>query len=264
MVLNVGKETEPSFFLFGELSSEGWWYYHLAAFAVKTPIPLLIFFVLALVAWAAGRSRGSREYCLVLPVLILFASNALFNSLQIGVRHVLPALPLLIVLASPWLADALGGIARAGKARAVGIAAAALFAWYAIGTVAVAPRYLQYFNELAGGPGGGHRVPVDSNIDWGQDLLRLREYMTREGVEQVDLAYFGRVDPRVYGIRFAPLERSSRARYAAISATFLMGRPYFWYLGGQLRWVPGQTYAWLRERTPVARAGSMFIFDLEK
>ena len=263
MVLNVGKEKEPSFFLFGELSKEGWWYYHLAAFAVKTPIPLLLAFMLALGAWAVGRSRGTRDYGLVLPVLILFASNALFNSLQIGVRHVLPVLPMLIVMASPWVADALAGFRRAGTARAAAVAAAALLVWYALGTFAVAPRYLQYFNETVGGPEGGHRALIDSNIDWGQDLLRLREHMTREGIEQMDLAYFGRVDPRVYGIQFVPLERSSRSRHVAVSATFLMGRPYFWYLGGRLRWVPAETYAWLREREPVGRVGSMFLFNLE-
>jgi hypothetical protein len=71
------------------------------------------------------------------------------------------------------------------------------------------------------------------------------------------------VDPRVYGIRFTPLERSSRARHVAVSATFLMGRPYFWYLGGRMRWVPAETYAWLREREPVGRVGSMFLFNLE-
>jgi len=47
-----------------------------------------------------------------------------------------------------------------------------------------------------------------------------------------------------------------------ISATFLMGRPYFWFLGGRMRWVPAQTYAWLRDREPIARVGSMFVFDL--
>jgi hypothetical protein len=262
MVLNVGKEKEPSFFLFGELSSEGWWYYHLAAFAVKTPLPLLVFFAVALVAWALGKSRGYREYCVVLPILILFASNSLFNSLQIGARHVLPALPLLIVLASPWVADALAGFGRGGARRATAVATAALLAWMALGTGTVAPRYLQYFNETAGGPEGGHRALVDSNIDWGQDLIRLREYMDREGIEQVDLAYFGRVDPRVYGIRFAPLEKTSRSAHAVISATFLMGRPYFWFLGGQMRWVPAETYSWLRERKPIARVGSMFVYDL--
>jgi hypothetical protein len=263
MVLSVGKAREPSYFLLDELSSEGWWYYHLVAFAAKTPLPALFAYAFALGAWMVGKSRGRREYALVLPVVVIFTSNTLFNSLQIGVRHVLPAHPLLMVLAAPWIADALLRLrSSATGSRAVPFAVAIASLWYVAGTLAIAPRYLQYFNEAAGGAEGGHRVLVDSNIDWGQDLIRLREYMTKEGIESVHLAYFGRVDPRVYGIHYTPLERTSRGGRAVISASFLMGRPYFWFLGGRMRWVPAQTYAWLRDREPVARVGSMFVFDL--
>lgn len=262
MVLNVGKAREPSYFLLGNLSSEGWWYYHLAAFAAKTPIPALLAYGFALGAWLSGKSPGRREYALVLPVAVIFASNTLFNSLQIGVRHVLPAHPLLMVLASPWIARGLARLHLPRGRRIIPAAVALAMLWYVVGTVSAAPRYLQYFNELAGGPERGHRVLVDSNIDWGQDLVRLREYMSAEGLEAVYLAYFGRVDPNVYGVRYVPLERASRGGRAVISATFLMGRPYFWFLGGRMRWVPHDTYAWLREREPIARVGSMFVFDL--
>jgi len=34
----------------------------------------------------------------------------------------------------------------------------------------VAPHYLAYFNELAGGPANGFKELADSNLDWGQDL----------------------------------------------------------------------------------------------
>jgi len=262
MVLNVGKAREPSYFLLGSLTSEGWWYYHLAAFAAKTPLPALLAYGFALGAWLYGKSRGRREYALVLPVMVIFASNTLFNSLQIGVRHVLPAHPLLMVLAAPWIVRALERLRLPHARRALPVVVALGVIWYVAGTARVAPRYLQYFNEIAGGAEGGHRVLVDSNIDWGQDLIRLREYMTAEGLDSVYLAYFGRVDPKVYGVRYAPLERTSRGGRAVVSATFLMGRPYFWFLGGGMRWVPAQTYAWLREREPIARVGSMFVFDL--
>lgn len=260
MVLNVGLAREPSYFLAGELSADGWWYYHLAAFAAKTPLPLLLTYFLALGAWALGRSRGRDEYALVLPVVVIFVANSLFNSLQIGVRHVLAAHPLLMVLAAPWLADALSMLrGRRIWARA---AALALALWYVGGTLAVAPRYLQYFNEAAGGSEGGHRVLIDSNMDWGQDLIRLREYIEANGLAGVYLAYFGRVDPTIYGVRYRPLERDSKGGRAVISASFLMGRPYFWFYGGAMRWVPAETYSWLREREPIDRVGALFVYDL--
>jgi len=104
---------------------------------------------------------------------------------------------------------------------------------------------------------------VDSNIDWGQDLLRLSEYMKENRIDEIQLAYFGRVDPEVYGINYVALEPPGRDGLAAVSATFLMGRPYFWVLGGRMRWVPSNTYTWLQTREPIARVGSMFIYDLD-
>jgi hypothetical protein len=126
----------------------------------------------------------------------------------------------------------------------------------------VAPRYLQYFHELAGGPAGGHRWLVDSNLDWGQDLIRLRRYMEQRGIPAVHLAYFGRVDPSVYGVRFLPLEPGARGP-VVVSASFLMGRPYFWVQGGAFRWMRAGSYTWLQQYEPVARVGSLFLFDLE-
>lgn len=264
MVLEVGKGHEPSYFLRGELSADGWWYYHLAAFAAKCPLPVLLASLFATGAWVAGRSTGLRDYAVFVPVVLLFAANSAFNSLYIGERHVLAAYPLLFIGVSPWMAAALAGL-RSGVPRrelAAGLVSALVLIWTAGGTLAVAPRYLQFFNEVAGGPEGGHRVLVDSNIDWGQDLIRLREYMDANEVDSVALAYFGRVDPAVYGIRYTPLERGRSRGKAVVSASFLMGRPYFWILGGRFRWVPSRTYAWLQGEHPVARVGSMFVFDL--
>jgi hypothetical protein len=281
VALEVGKGREPSYFLLGELSADGWWYYHLVAFAAKCPLPVLGAALFATGAWMAGRSPGKREYAIFVPVLVLFAANSAFNSLPIGERHVLAAYPLLFIGISPWIAASLASLRAAlmerdtegarsaqdlWKVRArtwlPGAAAALGLAWLVAGTLAVGPRYLQYFNEWAGGPEGGHRVLIDSNIDWGQDLIRLREYMAANEIDSVALAYFGRVHPGVYGIKFTPLERGVSRGKAVVSATFLMGRPYFWYLGGRLRWVPSRTYEWLRGHKPVARVGSMFVYDL--
>ncbi len=264
MVLEVGKGHEPSYFLLGELSADGWWYYHLAAFAAKCPLPLLGASLFALGAWVTGRSRGLRDYCLFVPVVMIFAANSALNSLYIGERHVLPVYPLLFVATAPWFVSGLEMWTHAAsrRSRVTAVAAAAALFWYGAATLAVAPRYLQFFNEAAGGAQGGHRVLIDSNLDWGQDLVRLREYMSERHLDSVSLAYFGRVDPAVYGIKFTPLERGVSKGVAVVSASFLMGRPYFWILGGRMRWVPPLTYAWLQDLQPIDRVGSMFVYRL--
>ena len=268
LATHVAVARTEYFFLLGELSTAGWSYYHAVAFLAKTPLPLL---ALSLVAVARGVRRALarsgprlREHCLLVPVIALFAANALFNSQNLGVRHVLAAYPLLFVAVSPVLAGALAdtGPTGAQRWRPARLAAAAALAWFVAGSLAVAPRYLQYFNELAGGADQGHRIVVDSNLDWGQDLIRLKEYMDREGLDQVALAYFGRVHPHVYGIDFVPLERDTASGVAVVSASFLMGRPYFWTFQGRPGLVPPDAYAWLRERPPAGRVGSLFVYEL--
>ena len=79
----------------------------------------------------------------------------------------------------------------------------------------------------------------------------------------MDLAYFGRVDPAVYGIRYRTLGRTGGepGRYLAVSAHFLYGLPYF--LNGSSEWLsnPG-VFAPLREREPEVVLGyTIYLFD---
>jgi hypothetical protein len=267
MLFGADQPTEPTYFLAGTWSLKGWPYYHLVAFLLKTPLPLLVSGGFALITWCAGRSRGVRDYCVILPILFVFASNSLFNPINIGVRHVLPAYPFLAIAAAPWLAAPVERLLVAGFRRSRDVAAAAtslaLLGWLLYGSVAVAPRYLEYFNELAGGPQNGHNWLIDSNVDWGQDLIRLSEYMRRRNVDSVHLGYFGRVDPRIYGIQFTSLVEGRSHGTAVVSASLLMGRPYWvWRSPGELVWSHNGTFTWLQHLEPVGRVGSMFVFEL--
>ena len=51
-----------------------------------------------------------------------------------------------------------------------------LTGWYVFENISVYPYYLTYFNQTVGGPSGGYRYVVDSNLDWGQDLRRLADW----------------------------------------------------------------------------------------
>lgn len=43
------------------------------------------------------------------------------------------------------------------------------------------PHQLAYFNELAGGPASGHKHLLHSNLDWGQDLLFVKDWYRKNG-----------------------------------------------------------------------------------
>jgi hypothetical protein len=148
-------------------------------------------------------------------------------------------------------------------------AAALLFAggaWYLLGPLRTHPHHLAYYNDAAGGPGGGYKIVADSAIDWGQDLKELRSFLEREDIDAIRLAYFGAMPPGHYGIRYQPLPSFDRhpedpvyadsfgdRELVVISAYNLLG------IHPTLR----QTYQWLREREPLARPGySLFVYDV--
>jgi hypothetical protein len=76
-------------------------------------------------------------------------------------------------------------------------------------------------------------VLADSNRDWGQGLLALKAFMTKEGIDGVYLAYFGSALPEGYGIRYSalsswrPLPQTGPVNppfhWVVISATLLNG-----------------------------------------
>ncbi len=163
-----------------------------------------------------------------IPVVSLLWSMA-FVRLNIGFRHIVFLLPFIYVLLGrvlrsdtpepeagtiPFVASSPGqrpaspqNLARSSREwfRPSFVFAAAMLLWFCMESALTSPHHLAYFNELAGGPKGGVNWLVDSNLDWGQDLKRLRDYVGRNKVESLRLAYFGTADPSYYGIQSKPL-----------------------------------------------------------
>jgi hypothetical protein len=184
-------------FLLGNYSDEGWWYYFLVVFVLKTPLPTILLLLISLVYMVrAGKLRSG--LILLVPPTIYF-SFCIYSSFNIGYRHLLPILPLLFLIAGQLAAINW----RAHKRWACALAP--LLIWLVAGNVHIYPHYLAYFNELYGGPAAGYLKLADSNLDWGQDLPGLREYMERENISSVKLSYFGRAFPEAYGVQYEPL-----------------------------------------------------------
>jgi hypothetical protein len=75
-----------------------------------------------------------------------------------------------------------------------------MLAWTALEAAIVYPHFLAYFNQIAGGPAGGYRWLVDSNLDWGQDLEGLARYRREHVDGPFYVSYFGTAPPEAYGI----------------------------------------------------------------
>jgi hypothetical protein len=181
-------------YLLGQVSTTGWWYYFIVAFFLKTPLPTLIAIVFALVRWP-WRREWRTSSILYLPALLFFI-GASISKLQLGYRYLLPVLPFLFLMAGRVVAQDVIYRSRRWPQAAAG----ALAAWLVISAIATFPNHLSYFNELAGGPNNGHRYLTDSNVDWGQDLPALKNWIERQRPDRLHLAFFGSAYPDRYGV----------------------------------------------------------------
>lgn len=245
-------------FLAGNWSQTGWWYYYLVALALKTPVATLVLLVAGSVAAARDRTGRGDNLWIALPPLLLLYVLSFHYAKDYGIRYLLPAFPFLVLLAGRG-ADLL---LRSGKAGQAGLAV--LLAWQLAASILVAPHHLAYFNELAGGPDRARHLLLDSNLDWGQDLGRLADWLRERGKTSACIGYFGHVDPRVYGIEFTFPPTVPTPGLCAVSANFLGGYPYaITYAGERIRGVKAGTWSWFDRLTPVARVGrSIYVFDV--
>jgi hypothetical protein len=243
-------------YLLGEVSRRGWPHYFAVALAVKSTLGFLVGLAVAVVATARRTGDGAavRAHWWVPALAVLGALSA--GGIQIGERYLLPVHAFGVLLAASVAPALLAhGPGRVLLATVLGLHVGA--------AVRAAPRgYLAYFNPLAGGPDGGHRVLLDSNLDWGQDLPRLAAWMRREGVTDVALGYVGADDPDRLGIARRDLPGrnlfSSAGADTALAGTVVVSPALVHGL------VPRYAayYAPLRDRTPDARAGVFLVYRL--
>lgn len=279
-LLDIGGRLQVSTpsFLLGQYSDQGWWYYFPVAFLLKTPLPTLILLVWAGVVWLRKNLSGFRNLsglqrrarvvdaaALLIPSLGYFAI-ALTSSINLGYRHLLPILPFLYVFIATTLTPS---AIRHSPLATRRLAFFLLPVWLTLSSLFIYPHFLSFFNVLAGGPDHGWKYLVDSNIDWGQDLPDLKEWMDENGVEEVWLSYFGEARPHYYGISYIGLDSFPPRLMNPQTRPFYPADPapgFYAISASNLQGVLFQDHdrmAWFREREPIAKAGySIFIYEV--
>ncbi|HWL93338.1 MAG TPA: glycosyltransferase family 39 protein [Phycisphaerae bacterium] len=249
---------EAAAFCFGRNSPTGPWWGIPAAFAVKTPIPILTLLGIGVILAVKHRGwlRPDSWFALV-GIVLLLAATTLVPCMPC-LRYVLPLYPLLYVL----LGGAVAALWKNGRAARIGVVV--LGCWLVIGTLLSGPHYLAYFNEAAGGRRGGIRCLTDSNLDWGQDLKGLAEYARAHDSPPVRMvyqpAYFVDAAARHYGLQWQPMRlseiRDPLPGWYAISASILQ----------QPEVVPGTgaRFDWLGRFEPVeVIGGSIYVYRFD-
>ncbi len=193
------KHTEwqyTSYFL-GRVYRHGPWQYFPLAFLIKSTLPLLFLLLLSPLAWRSSGKRYGRELIfLLVPVGVYFAV-VITSHFDIGARHLIPVYPFLYVIAGAG-----AGTMLQRRRQAIAALALVLLAWQIVTTVRVAPNYMAYGNEAWGGPLQVRRYLSDANVDWGQQLKTVRQYLEQNHISDCWFAYFpdGAVQPQDYGI----------------------------------------------------------------
>lgn len=166
LVLNHTSNGHDSFLL-GQISKTGWWYYFPVLFLFKTPLLTLLAISFAIYYFLRQRPRNQLVTTLLLGAS-LFLLAAIFSKANLGLRHIMPVYPLLTV-AIGWT------VTFSQRSRMIILGLLGLL----VITFALSwPTYLGYFNPLVGGLANGSKIATDSNLDWGQDLNRIKKYIT--------------------------------------------------------------------------------------
>jgi 4-amino-4-deoxy-L-arabinose transferase-like glycosyltransferase len=255
----IGKQGFPSY-LNGEITAGGRWYYFPEAIVLKTPVGFLGAFVVGVGVFVMSKRR--RPW--VVLVLVLCPSvlllSAMVGKLQIGIRHVLPVLPFLYLFV---------GVELGRGWKVAGLLGLMIVA--AVEGVVAHPDYVAFFNVLA--RGDGSRYLADSNLDWGQDVSRLGEYLKKSGrrdyvikvsgVRVAGLVEFLGLDPKSREVEAEELRKNPRGLLAlGVNARLGLEDARINPDGSLKR---GTDWSWVEGYPVAARVGrSIVVYDLDR
>lgn len=295
MVFNRVAGGNTTYFL-GHVTNQSFFWYFPVTYLIKTPVAMLLLVLtsiyIALTRYlnhkpkqiAANFKRFSQKHFLRLAAItfiVVYGYFSITGNLNLGIRHLLPMFPFIILLVA-YEVISLGREFNLKRAWPVSTLAV-LMIYYAVANFTIYPSYIAYFNELMGGPNNAFRYVTDSSIDWGQDLVRLKDYVyAHPEIKHIAVDYFGGGEPRYYFcsrkfnsdgslIKSADGYDCSKSvytewhaqygnysgQYMAVSETYLMNDLY----ESKKRHDSG--YNRLRGMTPIAKIGhSIYVYKM--
>ncbi|MEY2434896.1 MAG: hypothetical protein QOC92_4621 [Acidimicrobiaceae bacterium] len=236
----VLSSTSKSAYLFGQAWDGGRWWYFLAAVPIKVPLVALAALIAGPFGWRRVPSLEVRKAVavVVVPALALYVAVAA-QPLNLGLRYAFPSLALWFVAAGPVVMLGTPVLKRAGIGALALTQAAALLVAYPHSIAWTPPPFQP-----------AYRWATDSNVDYGQDTDRVKEWAAGKAPYEALLLPRG-VDPPE-GSR--PLLQTSPDQvrgWVAVSATRLTA-------------LDRDALSWVRAYCPVSTiGGSVLIYRFE-
>jgi hypothetical protein len=236
--ISDAENGEFSYYLMGEVARQGWWDYNLLALLLKETSLTVLLLLLLPFGWRQLSRRWAAPFAwLALPLFF-------FNPIQVGVRYLLPLFPFLFAgIAQVWRRWSLGTVAL----------------WAALALVAAPRGFLTYFNPVALAFHEPAYWLLDSNLDWGQDLYRLREFAQTHS--PLGLVYFGHVDPKHYVASIDTNPRPAFKGWLVVSPNFSHGLSYVTPSEGGFRPVDGTSWTWLKDQAVSFHLGALEVYQ---
>lgn len=179
-------------YFLGEVKQRGgWWNYYLVGLFLKVPVATWILSGIGLgLLLQKGQSRTT-AYCLLpwgVPAITIFVIASCQTGMNRHIRYVFSMLPLIYLI---------GSLTHARWPRiSIGLLSVTIFS-----SLTIFPHSLSYFNESIGGPSHGHKYLIDSNLDWGQDMLQVREWLNEHPeARPAWVAWIGEIPLSDFGI----------------------------------------------------------------
>ncbi len=244
-------------FIMGHLSDKSIPWYFPVAWLLKTPISIIVLFLSSVVYFIFKKKKDKKDAWIAslifLPFLVYWGFT-LKGSLNIGIRHLMPTVPF-VLLAIGYLFKP---IFDSKKITFLKSASVILILYMIISVMSYYPSFIGYFNESVP-RNERHKYLIDSSLDWGQDLLRLKKYVNDNNIKNIKVDYFGGSQPNYY----LPESTQWRSSYGpttgwiAVSATFYQSSKLYGPI--ENKW----SYEWLDNIKPTAIiGGSILVYNI--
>lgn len=187
-VLNIVPEKRPSL---TKLVSE-----HifpcLFQLSIRCTVAFLAMILLGSAGIALGFKKSRKELLFLLIPVGTYIAAFMYCSWNGGVRHLLPAIPFLIIL------SAAGCLELANCLRWVKYAIPCLLVLHAASSLHAFPNYISYGNELWGGPTQSYKHL--GGTDWGQSYWQVKAYLEQHHASKCWVIENQLLNPEEYGL----------------------------------------------------------------
>lgn len=147
---------------------------YMATYFVVT-IPAVVLVMLAIGSIKSLRRRDFGSYVFLLWLLLPLGVYSLYHFRQAGPKYIFmiyPAASVLAALGMHELSSRFGGLSRGARSQAIAYAAipTLVFAYLVLILISFHPYYLDYYNELVGGPKNVYENHMFAVGQWGEGI----------------------------------------------------------------------------------------------